>query len=140
MDGGKNLVEAADAAETGLGGDLRHCQFSGVDEGDGGGEAPGLRDRDGRDAEMALEEAADLAGADAELVAQIFYKACFNRDRSVAAVEGAGVDQCEGAADAGGGAVPGRGARGGFGAATLAGAEIGGDSGGGGFVEGAVLE
>ncbi len=109
-------METTDAAEAGGEGDVGEGERGFVNEAFGELHAEGLRDADGRRAEVFDEEAAEMTSGDAEAVGEGF---------DAAGIEGPGFDEAEAAGDGLGGAEPGRGAGSGLRAAAEAGTEAG---------------
>ena len=109
-------METAYAAEAGGKGDVSKGERGFVDEALGELHAEGLRDADGRSAEVFDEESAEMAAGDAEAVGEGFH---------AAGIEGSGFDEAETAGDGLGGAEPGRGAGGCLWAAAETGTEAG---------------
>ncbi len=128
----EGFVEAAEAAESGGQRDFGHGHAGFVDELLGEEDAAGLGDRDGRGAEMLVEEAAELALAEAEAGGEGF-------DGGGRAVEGAVGDEGECAGDGIRSAAPGGELGCGLGPAAEAGTEAGFLRGGCGGEEAAVL-
>jgi hypothetical protein len=114
----EGFVESPDAAKTGGEGDFGHGHSGFVDELLGEENAAGLRYGDGRGSQMLMEEAAELALADAEAFGECFYGCAV-------AVEGAVGDEGEGAGDGVRGSTPGGEIGGCLGSAAQAGAETG---------------